>query len=135
MKRSPDNTPRNPGYHFFTQRHTLNFLCLAALVCSLLLSGNSCTRVKRLAGVKDKQTNLVKIISPHDEGIRKEMQRGFVSWYKARHNKAVAIGIGEPWQGEAKKYIDMGIRIIEVGHELGVLRSAFKKAGETIRAL
>ncbi|OHE23625.1 MAG: hypothetical protein A2X92_07390 [Syntrophus sp. GWC2_56_31] len=53
----------------------------------------------------------------------------------ARHNKAVAIGIGEPWQGEAKKYIDMGIRIIEVGHELGVLRSAFKKAGETIRAL
>jgi 2-keto-3-deoxy-L-rhamnonate aldolase RhmA len=53
----------------------------------------------------------------------------------ARHNKAVAIGIGEPWQVEAKKYIDMGIRIIEVGHELGVLRSAFKKAGEAIRAL
>lgn len=53
----------------------------------------------------------------------------------AKHNKAVAIGIGEPWQGEAKKYIDMGIRIIEVGHELGVLRSAFKKAGDAIRAL
>jgi 2-keto-3-deoxy-L-rhamnonate aldolase RhmA len=53
----------------------------------------------------------------------------------ARYNKAVAIGIGEPWQEEAKKYIDMGIRIIEVGHELGVLRAAFKKAGDSIRAL
>lgn len=53
----------------------------------------------------------------------------------AKHNKAVAIGIGEPWQREAKKYIDMGIRIIEVGHELGVLRSAYKKAGEAIRAI
>lgn len=53
----------------------------------------------------------------------------------AKHNKAVAIGISEPWQGEAQKYIDMGIRIIEVGHELGVMRSVFKKAGEAIRAL
>jgi hypothetical protein len=29
----------------------------------------------------------------------------------------------------------MGLRIIEVGHELGILRSVFKKAGEEIRSI
>jgi 2-keto-3-deoxy-L-rhamnonate aldolase RhmA len=52
-----------------------------------------------------------------------------------KHNKHAAIGIGEPYEAEAKKYIDMGLRIIEVGHELGILRSVYKKAGEGIRAL
>lgn len=51
-----------------------------------------------------------------------------------KHKKAVAIGIGEPYEAEAKKYIDMGLRIIEVGHELGILRSVYKKAGAGIRA-
>lgn len=53
----------------------------------------------------------------------------------AKYKKAVGIGIGEPYEAEAKKYIDMGLRIIEVGHELGILRSVYKKAGEGIRAL
>ncbi len=53
----------------------------------------------------------------------------------SKYNKAVAIGIGEPYEAEAKKYIDLGLRIIEVGHELGILRSVYKKAGEEIRAL
>ena len=53
----------------------------------------------------------------------------------AKYKKAVAIGIGEPYEAEAKKYIDMGLRIIEVGHELGILRSVYKKVGEGIRAL
>jgi 2-keto-3-deoxy-L-rhamnonate aldolase RhmA len=52
-----------------------------------------------------------------------------------RSNKHAAIGIGEPYEAEAKKYIDMGLRIIEVGHELGILRSVYTKAGEGIRAL
>jgi 2-keto-3-deoxy-L-rhamnonate aldolase RhmA len=52
-----------------------------------------------------------------------------------RYNKHAAIGIGEPYEAEAKKYIDMGLRIIEVGHELGILRSVYKTAGEGIRAL
>ncbi len=52
-----------------------------------------------------------------------------------KYNKQVAIGVGEPYEAEAKKYIDMGLRIIEVGHELGILRSVYQKAGEEIRAL
>ena len=53
----------------------------------------------------------------------------------AKYKKAVGIGIGEPYEAEAKKHIDLGLRIIEVGHELGILRSVYKKAGEGIRAL
>jgi len=53
----------------------------------------------------------------------------------AKYKKAVGFGIGEPYEAQAKKYIDMGLRIIEVDHELGILRSVYKKAGEGIRAL
>jgi 4-hydroxy-2-oxoheptanedioate aldolase len=52
-----------------------------------------------------------------------------------KYNKHVAIGIGEPYEAEAKKYIAMGLGIIEVGHELGILRSVYKKAGEEIRTI
>lgn len=53
----------------------------------------------------------------------------------AKHNKAVGIGIGQPWEAEAKKYLDMGCRFIEIGHEVGILGSLFKSAGAGIRAL
>ncbi len=53
----------------------------------------------------------------------------------AKHKKFVGIGIGEPWVEESKKYIEMGCKFIEVGHELGILRSVYKKAGEAIRTL
>ncbi len=52
-----------------------------------------------------------------------------------KHKKFVGIGISEPWAEEAKKYIDMGCKFIEVGHELGILRSVYEKAGEVIRTL
>jgi len=53
----------------------------------------------------------------------------------AKYNKAVGIGIGEPWQEEAKKYIDLGCRIIEIGHELSILRSVWNSAASGIRGL
>jgi len=53
----------------------------------------------------------------------------------AKHKKAVGIGIGQPWEEEAKKYIDMGCRFIEIGHELGILNSVWSSAGSGIRAL
>lgn len=53
----------------------------------------------------------------------------------AKYNKAVGIGIGEPWEEEAKKYIDMGCRFIEIGHELAILRSVWNAAGSRIRAI
>ncbi|MBW1695723.1 MAG: hypothetical protein JRH18_06240 [Deltaproteobacteria bacterium] len=50
-----------------------------------------------------------------------------------KYGKAVAIGIGQPWDQEAQKYVDMGCRILELGHELGLLRSIWSSAASTIR--
>ncbi len=49
------------------------------------------------------------------------------------HNKAVAIGIGQPWGTEAKKYFEMGCRILEIGHELGLLKSIWTSAASEIK--
>jgi 4-hydroxy-2-oxoheptanedioate aldolase len=50
-----------------------------------------------------------------------------------KHKKAVAIGIGQPYEEEARKYIAMGCRMIEIGHELGILKSAYSSAASAIR--
>lgn len=51
----------------------------------------------------------------------------------AKHNKVVAIGIGAPWSSEAKSYIDSGCRMLEIGHELSILESAWKSAISEIK--
>ncbi len=53
----------------------------------------------------------------------------------AKHKKFVGIGIGEPWTEEGKKYIDMGCRFIEIGHELAILRAVLTSAAAGIRNL
>jgi 4-hydroxy-2-oxoheptanedioate aldolase len=53
----------------------------------------------------------------------------------AKHKKFVGVGIGEPWVEEAQKYIEMGCRFIEIGHELSILRSVLAGAATGIRAL
>jgi 2-keto-3-deoxy-L-rhamnonate aldolase RhmA len=45
-----------------------------------------------------------------------------------KHNVAVGIGIGQPWQENAHKYMDMGCRLLEIGHDLGILKSAWHSA-------
>ncbi|MEE9419257.1 MAG: aldolase/citrate lyase family protein [Desulfatiglandaceae bacterium] len=51
----------------------------------------------------------------------------------SRYKKSVAIGVGQPWEEEAKKYIDLGCRIIEIGHDVVVLRSIWKGLSTAIR--
>jgi len=51
----------------------------------------------------------------------------------SKYNKPVAIGVGQPWGEEAKKYIDLGCRMIEIGHDVVVLRSIWKDLSATIR--
>lgn len=51
-----------------------------------------------------------------------------------KHNKPVGMGIGEPWEEEAKKYIHMGCRFIEIGHEMSILSSVWKSVASNIRA-
>jgi 4-hydroxy-2-oxoheptanedioate aldolase len=53
----------------------------------------------------------------------------------SKHKKPVAIGVGQPWEEEAKKYIAMGCRMIEIGHDLSNLRSVWKTMSEKIRKI
>jgi len=52
----------------------------------------------------------------------------------AKHNKVVAIGIGQPWVEDAQKYLKAGCRMLELGHDLGILQSIWKKAVQDFAA-
>lgn len=45
-----------------------------------------------------------------------------------KHGKHVMFGIGVPWEEEAKKYIDMGVTMLEVGHDYSILGREWKNA-------
>jgi 4-hydroxy-2-oxoheptanedioate aldolase len=47
-----------------------------------------------------------------------------------KHGKTVAIGINQPWLQDAEKYLKGGCRILELGHDLGILGSVWKKAAQ-----
>jgi len=44
-----------------------------------------------------------------------------------KHGKYVMIGVGDPWDINAKKYIEMGCQMIEIGHDTTVLRNTWKR--------
>lgn len=50
-----------------------------------------------------------------------------------RHGKYVMKGMGYPYVEQAKKYIDMGVRIIEFSHDTKLLQTMWKKIGAEIR--
>lgn len=52
-----------------------------------------------------------------------------------KYHKPVAVSVGQPWEKEAKEYINMGCRIIEIGHDVVVLRSAWKTLSTSIREM
>jgi 4-hydroxy-2-oxoheptanedioate aldolase len=52
-----------------------------------------------------------------------------------KHGKTVAIGIGQPWLQDAEKYLKGGCRILELGHDLGLLRGVWQKAVQDIAPL
>ena len=51
-----------------------------------------------------------------------------------KYGKHVMLGIAPPWREEADKYIEMGIDMIEVGHDYSVLGRAWKEAMQEITA-
>ena len=53
----------------------------------------------------------------------------------AKCGKPVAIGIGQPWEEEARKYIDLGCRMLEIGNDVSVLRSVWKGMSSTIQKM
>jgi 4-hydroxy-2-oxoheptanedioate aldolase len=50
-----------------------------------------------------------------------------------KYGKPVAIGVGQPLEEEARKYIDLGCRMLEIGNDVSVLRSVWKAVVSTIR--
>ena len=52
-----------------------------------------------------------------------------------KHGKYVCKGVGHPWLDNAKKYVEMGCRMIELGHDVTILRTIWKSEGEEIRKL
>lgn len=52
-----------------------------------------------------------------------------------RHGKWVCKGVGYPWVEIAKKFVEMGCHMIELGHDATILRTIWTIKGEEIRKL
>jgi len=50
-----------------------------------------------------------------------------------KHDKIAGIPLVPPWKAEARTYRDMGYRMLEIGHDLGVLHSAYQAALDEVR--
>ena len=42
-----------------------------------------------------------------------------------KHRKYVMLGVASPWAENAGKYIDMGVNMIEIGHDFSILRTVW----------
>jgi 4-hydroxy-2-oxoheptanedioate aldolase len=49
------------------------------------------------------------------------------------YNKPVGIGLGPVWEEEAKKYIDLGCRMVEIAQDVGILGTVWKTTSGNIR--
>lgn len=52
-----------------------------------------------------------------------------------KHGKYVCKGVGYPWVDNAKKFIEMGCHMIELGHDVSILKTIWQKQGEEIKRL
>ena len=50
-----------------------------------------------------------------------------------KYEKYVMIGVGSPWDEEAKKYINLGCKMIEIGHDYSVLGQIWRKILKEIK--
>ncbi|MDH5687219.1 MAG: hypothetical protein OEZ48_05090, partial [Candidatus Bathyarchaeota archaeon] len=51
------------------------------------------------------------------------------------HGKYVMKGVGFPWVKNAKKFIEMGCQLIEIGHDITLLSSMWKKLGQKMKGI
>lgn len=52
-----------------------------------------------------------------------------------RQGKWVCKGVGYPWMENARKFVEMGCHMIEMGHDATILRTIWSTKGEEIRKL
>ena len=90
-----------------------------ALIAAVAVAGPACKRLKKLTGLdkKSSDTAVIKIISPHWEGIRKETAGAFEAWYKKKHGKDITVEWVEQGGGSS---------------ELMYIRDSFKKKPDGI---
>jgi 2-keto-3-deoxy-L-rhamnonate aldolase RhmA len=71
------------------------------------------------------------------EGTHPKVMEALRETVKAadRHGVYVCKGVGYPWVENARKYVEMGCHMIELGHDATILRSIWSRKGEEIRAL
>ncbi len=50
-----------------------------------------------------------------------------------KYGKYVMIGVGYPWEEEAQKYIEMGCKMIEIGHDYSILNKIWKNILQKIK--
>ena len=63
------------------------------------------------------------------EGLKKTIRAA------ETHGKYVMKGVGFPWVKNAKKFIEMGCQLIEIGHDITLLSSMWKKLGQKIKGI
>jgi 4-hydroxy-2-oxoheptanedioate aldolase len=51
----------------------------------------------------------------------------------SKYGKYVMIGVGFPWEEQAQKYIEMGCRMIEIGHDYSILNRIWKNILQKIK--
>lgn len=71
------------------------------------------------------------------EGNHPKVIEGLEESIKAanRHGKYVCKGVGYPWVENARKFVEMGCHMIEIGHDATILRTIWTMMGEEIRKL
>jgi 4-hydroxy-2-oxoheptanedioate aldolase len=53
---------------------------------------------------------------------------------RAKHHKVYTmLGVGYPWIDQAKNYLNLGIDMIEVGHDYSILSTVWRDVGEQLR--
>jgi len=71
------------------------------------------------------------------EGTHPKVMEALGETIKAadRHGKYVCKGVSHPWVENARKYVEMGCHMIEMGHDATILRTIWSQKGEEIRKL
>jgi len=86
-----------------------------------------------LFGASDYSTS----IGHPGEGSHPEVMEALKDTIRAadRHGKYVCKGVGYPWVENARKLVEMGCHMIELGHDATILRTIWTMKGEEIRGL
>jgi 2-keto-3-deoxy-L-rhamnonate aldolase RhmA len=49
-----------------------------------------------------------------------------------KYQKHVCLGVGHPYVENAQKYIDLGVTMIELGHDVSILRTTWRRLREEL---